>query len=379
MSKYTREEILKLIQENGGPTGLDLSGKDLSGIDLGREAIAAELEKAREKAPDEIPVWFSGRTGGIDLHGADLRGTILWSADLRGAFLWSADLRGAFLWSADLQGAFLWSADLQGAFLGNADLREADVDNARLQGAELRATDLRGAILWSANLQGAYLQYSHLEKVDLFAAESLAGAYFYNAFLDGTRMKRCQLGEKIGEERKGKHDEAKEAYLALKNNFAEIGRYEDSAWAYRKERRMEKLEVLQKAKDACQEHDWRWAIPRYGKVAVDQLVELVCDYGESVPRVLCSLVAVYVLFTLIYGLTWSVIRVHATPAAITREPTRNLVDLARFSLGAMTTMDLTGLEPRNGLVELLTGFEALLGIALTGLLGFVAGNRIRRS
>ena len=44
MSDYTREEILKLIEENGGPEGLDLSGKDLSGIDLGREAIKAELE-----------------------------------------------------------------------------------------------------------------------------------------------------------------------------------------------------------------------------------------------------------------------------------------------------------------------------------------------
>ena len=47
MSEYTREEILKLIEENGGPGGLDLSGKDLSGIDLSREAIEAELEKAR--------------------------------------------------------------------------------------------------------------------------------------------------------------------------------------------------------------------------------------------------------------------------------------------------------------------------------------------
>jgi len=35
MSEYTREEILKLIEENGGPEGLDLSGKDLSGIGLG--------------------------------------------------------------------------------------------------------------------------------------------------------------------------------------------------------------------------------------------------------------------------------------------------------------------------------------------------------
>jgi len=31
MSEYTREDILKLIEKNGGPEGLDLRDKDLSG------------------------------------------------------------------------------------------------------------------------------------------------------------------------------------------------------------------------------------------------------------------------------------------------------------------------------------------------------------
>jgi hypothetical protein len=36
------------------------------------------------------------------------------------------------------------------------------------------------------------------------------------------------------------------------------------------------------------------------------------------------------------------------------------------------------LQPRNEEVHFLTGAQALLGIGLTGLLGFVFGNRIRR-
>jgi hypothetical protein len=39
---------------------------------------------------------------------------------------------------------------------------------------------------------------------------------------------------------------------------------------------------------------------------------------------------------------------------------------------------VVGVEPRSEAVHLLTGFQASLGIALTGLLGFVLGNRIRR-
>ena len=368
MSEYTREEILKLIEENGGSEGLDLSGKDLSEIDLGREAIEAELEKAQARMPGEIPVWYSEQTEGINLRGADLQEAVLREANLQRAFLWDAklqeatlagaNLQGAYLVNANLQGANLWGANLQGALLWDADLQVALLGEANLQEAELRLANLQGAELWLANLQGAF---------------------FSGLRLDHTEMARGSLGPAIGEELEGRYSQARDAYLRLKQNFDGLGDHAASSWAYRKERRMEKLEALQEARKAWQKRDWKGAVPRYAKAGGDQLVELVCDYGESVGRVLVSLAVVYVLFTLMYGLTWSVIRVRVTSAATIREPTRNLVDVLRFSLGAMTTMDMVGLEPRNGLVELLAGLEALLGIFLAGLLGFVAGNRIRRS
>ena len=60
-------------------------------------------------------------------------------------------------------------------------------------------------------------------------------------------------------------------------------------------------------------------------------------------------------------------------------PTRNPVVVAIFSLLVMTTGSPEGgLAPRGDLTLLLMGVEAFLGIALTGLLGFVLGNRIRR-
>ena len=43
MSEYTREEILKLIEERGATEGLDLWGKDLSGIDLSMDAIEESM------------------------------------------------------------------------------------------------------------------------------------------------------------------------------------------------------------------------------------------------------------------------------------------------------------------------------------------------
>jgi hypothetical protein len=114
--------------------------------------------------------------------------------------------------------------------------------------------------------------------------------------------------------------------------------------------------------------------------AAAQLVEWVCDYGESIPRVLYSLLAVYLLFILLYGLTGGVVH-EASPGGVDAPyVTRDPRDLAIFSLATITTVEThtVGLLPRAEWVLLLKGAETFLGIFLTGLLGFVTGNKIRR-
>jgi len=247
LSEYTREEILKLIEENGGPEGLDLSGKDLSGIDLSSQAIVNELAKI-QKDTNRQPRWAiaSPETGivcsanlqkinlvGADLQGANLAGASLQGAWLRYANLQQANLAGTFMQNAQLQGAQLERAildgvDLQGAYLHLANLREARLLAANLREAGIQEVNLQGAYLKQAQLQGANLMYSHLERADLFDVESLEGAYFYGAFLDDTRIKSEQLGEGIGEEKAKRYGKAREAYLALKNNFAQMGYYDET-------------------------------------------------------------------------------------------------------------------------------------------------------
>jgi hypothetical protein len=382
LSEYTREEILKLIEENGGPEGLDLSGKDLSGIDLSREAIQAELEKVRERAPDETPLWYSEFIGGINLKGANLQGAFLVCANLQGAKLEGANLQGAFLVCANLRDADLGYTNLQEADLEEATLVGATLDCANLQGAFLKTAKLQEAFLASANLQGAHLGYSHFEKVDLSAAKSLEGAYFYNAFLDDTRMRREQLGEAIGEELAGRYDFAKEAYLALKNNFAQIGRYRDESWAYVKERQMGKKmhypRLARKfyANELPENADvWRlgWFYTRHmAKWAADWVVEWTCGYGESVLRTLRAMVVALVGFAILYQLLGAVVDANGNPSS-------SWLHCLLYSGGAFTTFGVETLRPANDLIRFLSILESMVGIALTGLLGFVLGNRIRRS
>lgn len=244
-----------------------------------------------------------------------------------------------------------------------------------------------------ADLQGANLKHANLQDVDLTDTQSAEAIRLFRARLERTNLTREQLGDALGEDKSKDYYQAKEAYLGLKNNFETMGRYDDASWAYIKERKMERMmnhpgfarrfyaEVEGLPEDAnwrCKKW-WAFCLRHTLKCMADWLVELLCGYGESFFRVLGTLAAVYVLFTLGYGLTWSVMRVTAGPEGITRMLTGNPVDWAIFSLGALTTMEPSGLEPRNNIVQVVAGLEALLGVFLTGLLGFVVANRIRRS
>ena len=358
MSEYTREEILRLIEENGGPEGLDLSGKDLSGIDLSREAVEGELEKYREMAPDEIPVWYSKLSGGVSLV------------------------------RANLQEAYLRGAELQGANLVDADLQGADLVGAKLQEAILLVANLRGAVLTQADLQEADLRGANLEKA-FFLDSNLKGAYFYRAFLNDTQMERKTIGDAIGEELVRVYVEAKEAYLALKNNFAKIGRYRDESWAYVKERQMGKMcsapwrarEFYGKSQLGDSKESrlptrhprvvWFYT-RRTLKWLADWFVELLCDYGESLWRVLAWMLLVILGFAAYYQLSHAVV-------TSSQDAATSLWDHLIFSLGAFTTLQPARLQAARPGVELLTTIQAIIGISLAGLLGFVAGNRIRRS
>jgi hypothetical protein len=90
--------------------------------------------------------------------------------------------------------------------------------------------------------------------------------------------------------------------------------------------------------------------------------------------VLGCMLGVYLLFLLLYGLTGSVVH------GVTRVRTRSPADLAVFTMFSMITsaQPPVGLLPADEFARLLTGVQALLGTVLTGMLGFVLGNRMKR-
>lgn len=348
----------------------DLRGADLAGADL-REAALGEVN-LQESVLEEANFQGAG------LRFANFRGAVLESANFGQADLWGAVLEKAVLTRADLRGATLKEANLQGADLTQANLQGTVLEQTDFRGARLCGVDFQNVDLRSARLEGAVLTDSRLDGVDLSKC-NITGVHLAGARLERTRLRQEQLGGAIGEELAGRYEDARLGYLALERNFVALGDPGGASWAYRRRRRMEKFQARKLAQAARDHRQWRTAGGWYAKYAADQAVEWLCDYGESVSRVLLTMLTVFIVFTLIYGLTDGILRVVQTPNGPVLVPTHNPVDWVNFSMIAMTTSGKQpfGLLPRNEWIQMLTGIQSLLGIALAGLVGFVFGNKAR--
>ena len=248
-----------------------------------------------------------------------------------------------------------------------ADFREAD----------LRGADLRDVVLRGTNFDGADLRGASLQNVDLTGC-AINGIRLSDAKLDRTRLSRAQLGDAIGEELAGEYELARRGYLQLERNFTDIGDPEAASWAYRRRRRVQKWEALRKVRESLRSGSYGSAAQSLTRYANDWVVQLVCDYGESVPRVLLTIWAVVLMFTGWYWVGGGVLK--ETPDDAQRAVCQSPLDLLRYSMTVMVSPsdpppDLRAATEQDQFVTIL---QSYIGIFLIGLLGFVAGNRIRR-
>lgn len=199
-AKRLREEVIERLREGQSLAGRDLTGADLSHLDLrGADLAGALLEAAA--------------LTGADLAGANLEGAVLARADLVGANLTGAKLAGVNLGAArlcdakapggvDLTGAVLAEADLSGADLRGALLSNADLSEAIVPGADLRGVtatqlivmkcDLSGAELSGANLQKCLFFEVNVEDADLRGA-NLSASVFVMGKGDRARLEGATL------------------------------------------------------------------------------------------------------------------------------------------------------------------------------------------
>lgn len=143
-------------------TRADLSGADLTGATLLRPTVFASVSFNLADAPRFAGAVLRDARLMTHIEGADFRGADLTSADLspleaRPGQKAPSTAHGNVLKSCDFSGASLRYAKLAGATLTFSRFAGADFAYADLTEADLSRTDLTGADLTGANLTGADL------------------------------------------------------------------------------------------------------------------------------------------------------------------------------------------------------------------------------
>ena len=373
----------------------NLSGADLAQADLtdascgGGNFDGARLEQA---------VFRNADLAGASLRGADagqacFAGALLEDASLAGARLRFVDFTDAVMDGADVSGADLWGARMGGVVAHRACFKTVKFDEVQLSGADLTAANLAGATLRRANLSGTCLRGVNLrdavlDGADLSGADlsqailphvvltacNLRHARFAGAWLERTRMRAHQLGGAIGEDKAGDYDAAIEGYIVLEQNFRSLGNAADASWAFRRRRRMGKRLHRTRAVAACRSGELGVGFYAGLHWISDVTAELLCDYGESLTRILRALALVLLGCAALYWWTGSL-----EPREAATHGHFGWVDYLLFSLDSMTSVGTgeVALKPAGELGVLVSSLQTVVGTVLLGLFGFVLGVRMR--
>lgn len=362
--KLTREDVIRLIEANSGPEGLNLSDYDLTDTNLRDLNLQGAIFSTYD---------FENR-----IHqSANLAGANFTDANLTRAYLVHTNLQNTTFWQTSLYEATMSYAHAVGASFGKTDLRRANLYGCNLEGARLWKVDLEGANLVLARVANAEMTEVRIGNVLIQEREKTYREYFdrWYVFNLPTHRRRRHLSESYGQ--------AAEIYMNLKNAYLSNGRYREASWAYLKERRMRRATLIPwRAKsyhgDALVQNSgflgwrWSWFYLKYVLLWVfDWLSDATSGYGERPLRTLWLALAVLLFFPLLYW--WS------GQVALQNGTSPQWIDYFIFSLGAFTTMDFGRFIANGWLAEVFASIEALLGTSILALLMFALGNRISRS
>jgi len=347
--RLSRKEVLKLIENNGGSAGLDLSYCEFSDVDLSN-------------------INFSGDWEGIT-HGANFEGSRFRHCNFQNCNLDLINFQNAIVMYSNLS-----NTSIRGANCSNANFRESD---------------FRYANLYRSQLTGADFYQADLELTDLYRASNLK-----DALLD-----KSNFGDQILQEKKSKFEEyltihnlgdneqvitqryrrASEVYLHIKNAFTQQGKYKDARWAYLKERRIYRSAInpFLVRKNFPDELDqqikiWNWQwwwfyIKFTTRWILSWMEDFSCGYGELPSKTIVLSLIIIFLFPVVYQQTGGI-----TGAS-------NELDYFNYSLGAFTTIGFNNFQATTPISQVLTSLEAITGISMLALLMYTLGNRISRS
>jgi len=280
------------------------------------------------------------------------------------------------------------------------DFRYADIMNSSFQGAKFKYVDFYRAafrgitVFQDAKIESSSLNYVSFETFSItrdnlqeVKSRGFVGSQKHYLPQEDEGVWRDFWGkwkriDSLGKDKSDKqkesldlrYKEAEKIYRQLSALWESKGYSRDAEWAYLQAKRMER-KYLWHAKipaKKCKQNNegeafyvclWLEKLMRRFKACLNFMADMFLGYGVSLPKVILSYLVLIIIFGFVYN--------HKLDEA-------SLGTCMKLSMsktiGASHSIDL-----KNTSLEILSFLQTGLGMLLTGFLGFVVANKIRKS
>ena len=309
-----REELLKLI-ETKKIVGIDLSGEKLEKIDFS----GCTLERVNFKGCEMVHCRFRNAK-------------IMWS-DFRYAEIQHGTFEGAQIDFCDFYRAFIDGVVIfNGSMFSNCSLNKTYLGDC--------------AIIRRENLKDFRILQQNKEEYTRFLVD-------WHTYGTGERTNDLNVKSDWNPQAAvdARWADAEVIYKNFNALWTGKGYIADGNWAYVQGKRMERMRLIS---------DFKFA--NIVKISTNFLSDILFGYGESMTKMILTYILTVFLFA--WAFTENVSLLEYSQAFA-------------ISLKNMVGMDSELLQDVSPLVDMLNVVQTTIGILLTGIFGFILGNKIR--
>ena len=302
----------------------------------------------------------------------------------------------------DLSGQKLEKIDFTGCRIERTSFKGCELVHCRFRNAKISWSDFRYAEIQHGTFEGAEIEYSDFYRAFLGGVVIFTGSTFTNCSLNKTYLGDCAIirkenlkdgrilqqdkvayrkflvdwhtygtGERTNDvnERSNwspdaavatRWDDAEVIYKNFNALWSGAGYFGDGNWAYVQGKRMERRRMIS---EFCRTSVKPFTkLTNIWKIVLNVLSDIFFGYGESMAKMIITYF--FTVFIFAWMFTENVTILEYTQAL-------------SISLKNMAGMDSEALHGVSPLVDMLNVLQTTIGILLTGIFGFILGNKIR--
>lgn len=302
----------------------------------------------------------------------------------------------------DLSGQRLEKIDFTGCRIERTSFKGCELVHCRFRNAKISWSDFRYAEIQHGTFEGAEIEFSDFYRAFIDGVVIFSGSSFSNCSLNKTYLGECAIirkenlkdnrilqqnkeeyrkflvdwhtygtGERTNDINvksdwspdaavKARWSDAEVIYKNLNALWAGKGYFADGNWAYVQGRKMERRRMISQLSDKSVKLMTK--IANIWNIITNVLSAIFFGYGESMFKMILTYILTVFVFAWAFTENTSIL-----------EYTQALA----ISLKNMAGIDSETIRGISPLVDMLNVVQTTIGILLTGIFGFILGNKIR--